>query len=83
MAGASWSSGNSSYYLYNNANYWTMSPRNFAGGYAGVFCVYSDGDLGWDRVTIANGVRPVINLSADVKITGTGTSDDPYIVVEN
>lgn len=26
-------------------------------------------------------VRPVINLKADVKFTGTGTKDDPYVII--
>ena len=25
-------------------------------------------------------IRPVINLSADVTLTGTGTMSDPYVV---
>ena len=82
MAGGSWSSGNSSYYLYNSANYWTMSPYRvyFNGSLASVFIVYSGGRLGiWD-VNNALGVRPVINLSADVKVTGSGTSSDPFVV---
>ncbi len=83
MAGASWSSGNSSYYLYNNANYWTMSPYDFiaSSSRAYVFYVSSDGILSWHRVnSAAPGVRPVINLSADVKVTGSGTSSDPFVV---
>ena len=83
MAGASWNSGNSSYYLYNNANYWTMSPYDFiaSSSRAYVFYVSSDGILSWHRVnSAAPGVRPVINLSADVKVTGSGTSSDPFVV---
>ena len=82
MAGASWSSGNSSYYLYNNANYWTMSPYYFyaSSGYARVFLVGSGGSLGSSNVNNTIGVRPVINLSADVKVTGSGTSSDPFVV---
>ena len=85
MAGASWSSGNSSYYLYNNANYWTMSPFNFSSnGYAYVFCVSSASRLSYASVDwTSGGVRPVINIASDVEITGSGTSSDPYIVVEN
>ena len=33
------------------------------------------------RVYIEYGVRPVINLKADVQLTGTGTANDPYVVV--
>ena len=81
MAGGSWSSGNSSYYLYNSANYWTMSPYSFDYGNARVFCVNSTGYLRYSNVDWAEpGVRPVINLSADVKVTGSGTSSDPFVV---
>ncbi len=81
MAGASWSSGNSSYYLYTGQNYWTMSPYDFSSdGGAYVFYVYSNGQLNGNWVTSTYGVRPVINLSADVKVTGSGTSSDPFVV---
>ena len=84
MAGGSWSSGNSSYYLYNPAHYWTMSSYSFNSAVrADVFSVRSNGSLSNDGVTRLYGVRPVINLAHDVEITGSGTSNDPYIVVEN
>ncbi len=76
---------NSSYYLYNNAYYWLMTPSylvsdSIVGSHAGVFAMYPDGNLyhNWGNNTF--GVRPVINLSADVTITGTGTMSDPYVV---
>ena len=79
-AGGSWNSENSSYYLYNNANYWTMSPSNTAS--AIVFGVNSYGYLDSDwGVYNSVGVRPVINIASDVEIIGTGTSTDPYVVV--
>ena len=31
-------------------------------------------------VNYAFGVRPVINLRADVTLTGSGTTSDPYLV---
>lgn len=33
------------------------------------------------RTDYYQGVRPVINLASDVKVTGSGTSTDPYVVV--
>ena len=82
MAGGVWGSNNTSYYLYTGQSYWTMSPSSAdSDGWAYVFRVYSDGSLYSDLwVYISNGVRPVINLSADVTITGTGTMSDPYVV---
>ena len=82
LAGGLGGSNNTSYYLYTNQYYWTMSPYNFdSTGYAYVFLVNSNGTFGRDGVYNANGVRPVINLRADVTITGEGTASDPYVVV--
>ena len=74
---------NTSYYLYNGQNYWTMSPNWWDGTYAVVFCVYSDGYLGsWYVNNASLGVRPVINLKADTLFAsgGTGTRTNPYVV---
>lgn len=79
-AGGVWATSNTSYYLYTNSAYWTMSPFNFAGSRARVFRVYSDGDLSNGNVNSSYGVRPVINLRGDLFVTGTGTSIDPYEV---
>ena len=81
-AGGVYNQSNRSYYLYNNATYWTMSPnRFFSGGTAIVFHVYSNGDISSSYVNTADGVRPVINLRADVQLTGTGSQNDPFVVV--
>ena len=81
IAGGLYTRNNSSYYLYTNQAYCTMSPLYFPSNTAEVFFVNSDGGIGHSWVNSGYGVRPVINLSADVKITGTGTSDNPYIVI--
>ena len=80
FAGDVYGSSNSSYYLYNNAYYWTMSPYWY-NDYAGVFLVDEYGRLGSSGVNITYGVRPVINLRADVALTGSGTTADPFKVV--
>ena len=80
MGGLPWSGSTTSNYLYTGQHYWTMSPYSFYGSYASVFRVYSDGSLGGSYVYDSRGVRPVINLSADVKVTGSGTSSDPFVV---
>ena len=77
-AGLAWSSNNSSNYLYTGQDYWTMSPNRFSPGNAYVFRVWPNGLLVSDWVKNALGVRPVINLKADVKLIGTGTTSDPY-----
>ena len=74
------SNSNRSYYLYTNQDYWTMSPFVFTGTWAWGFYVDSSGYFTQQGVQISYGVRPVINLSADVIITGSGTISDPYVV---
>ena len=81
FAGGVVGSSNSSYYLYNNADYWTMSPSNanIIGAY--MFRVYSAGNL--DSGGVVNGsrgVRPVINLKSAIAITGSGSKTDPFKV---
>ncbi|CDF11738.1 unknown [Mycoplasma sp. CAG:776] len=83
MAGGSWNSENSSYYLYNDVEYWTMSPYIFyvgsRSGSARMFGVDSSGNLVWYNVDDAIYIRPVINLSANITIkSGNGTSSTPY-----
>ena len=82
MAGGVYGQTNQSYYLYTNQVYWTMSPYYFnaSSSYAFVLTVTSDGNLNYNWVDSTFGVRPVINLSADVKVTGSGTSSDPFVV---
>ena len=82
MGGLPWSGSTTSNYLYTGQHYWTMSPSSFnaSDSHARVFRVDSSGRLGNDWGNYTFGVRPVINLSADVKVTGSGTSSDPFVV---
>ena len=82
MAGGVYGKINRSYYLYTGQFYWTMSPSRFtSSGYAYVFYVYSNGNLSNNSVGwTAPGVRPVISLTTNNTITGSGTISDPYIV---
>ncbi len=74
-------SDNNQFYLYTGASYWTMSPHNFTSdGYTYIFFVSSRGDLSNSYVSNTNGVRPVINLSANVKLSGSGLYNDPYTI---
>ena len=82
-AGGVWNTINQSYYLYTNSIYWTMSPHYFfSAGHAYVFYVGSTGNLSsYGNASGSYGARPVINLKADVTISGgTGQATDPYIV---
>ena len=75
-------SNNTSYYLYTNQNYWTMSPYSVnSNPWAYVSFVNSYGTLNSNRVDNAYGVRPVLNLDAGVTIkSGNGTADSPFVV---
>ena len=80
FAGGVYNYNNNSYYLYNNSDYWTISPYNFPGG-AATFRMTLSGSLLYNGVTYENGVRPVINLRSDVALSGSGTTTDPFKVV--
>ena len=75
---------NDKYYLYTGQSYWTMSPMLFSGN-AYIIVVHSYGYLGDQINCMAHyvyGVRPVINLKADVIISsGDGTASNSYVVV--
>ena len=77
-AGGVFATNNTSYYLYTGQNYWTMSPSDCPT--ADVFYVDSSGQIFSTRVSNSVGVRPVINLRADVTLSGSGTTSDPYVV---
>ena len=84
-AGGIWGSENTSYYLYTQYSYYTMTPTYYLSSYSmsDVFYINTMGNLDYNYgVYGVRGVRPVINLKADTLFTGTGTSTDPYIVVE-
>ena len=58
-----------------------MTPSNFNDGIAYVFHTGSIGGRGGDGdVKDRFGVRPVINLKADVTLLGSGTANDPYVI---
>ncbi len=72
---------NSEYWLCIGEDYWTMTPRLYNNGYAQTFIVSSDGGLTNPNLEYKNiGVRPVINLKADTKFTGEGTTGTPFVV---
>ena len=83
FAGGVYNNNNTSFYLYTNQNYWTMTPHFYLSSNSGsLFGITSTGIFDvFSPDTISVGVRPVINLRSDVELTGTGTSTDPYVVV--
>ena len=81
LAGVTWNNQKESY-LNTGQDYWTMSPYNYSSSFgARVFDVWLDGTLGAQDVDSTIGVRPVINIRADISLTGSGTTSDPFKVV--
>ena len=73
---------NRSTYLQENTGttwWWSLSPYDFDGGYAGVWFVGS-GNLRGNYVDGSSGLRPVISLISSTNVTGDGTSENPYVV---
>ncbi len=71
-------------WAYSTQHYWTMSPSVFdvSNGAADAWSLHSTGFLDpWPWVANRYGARPVINLKADVRISGgTGTANEPYVI---
>ncbi len=70
---------NNGYWLYTNTLYWTMTPCYYPE--PDVFSISKNGSLVYTNVRSTEyGARPVINLKSEIKISGSGFSNDPYIV---
>ena len=85
-AGGVYGTANRNFYLYNGQEYWTMSPYNAArtsnGTFMSLFILDYDGSIDAERSAddYTRYARPVINLRANVSISGKGTTTNPYIV---
>ena len=74
---------NSSLYLQENATenfWWSLSPNFFNDNSAIVWGVNKYVGLTNDSVSNDASIRPSISLKSDVNVTGSGTSEDPYVV---
>ena len=71
---------NNSFYLYTRDYYWAGSPYDFFGSSSIEFRVGGGGDLGSNDVYYVRGVRPVVSLSSESKLLGSGTYNDVYVV---
>ena len=72
---------NTSYYLYTNQGYWTISPSGYYYEQPNTFFIGANGWLDGDDCSVNGniGVRPVINLDKNVTISsGNGTINNPY-----
>ena len=83
-AGASKDGTNNSYYLYNPSilnNWWTMSSSkvNAQSNNVNNYLITSGGGIDLEgKLNSSYGIRPVISLDKSVKVTGSGTLEDPY-----
>ena len=72
---------NSGYYLYSGDWWGASSPYEFTASSAGMRYVSTSGFANGEGFAFAGsrrGVRPVINLKAEVLAQGSGTASDPY-----
>ena len=80
MAGAEWSTDNSSYYLYTRQIWWAGSPYIFYSYNAHGFNV-NYGSLYSGTVDNTYGVRPVVSLASGYTISdGDGSTTNPFII---
>ena len=83
-AGGLYKENNTSYYLYNDkitSGWWTMTPASGNETSMNPFIVNESGMLNNDVVgTYNRGVRPVISLTKNISVSGSGTASDPYII---
>ena len=86
FAGMSNGISNVHFYAYSANHYWTMSPAIYSPYHNSLLHFFprsSSGRIDYDRVNYNFSVRPVINLKADVEISGgIGTINDPYTIKE-
>ncbi len=83
-AGGRDASYNTDYYLYKNSNgqHWrTSSPHSLQSSYSYMYTVSFSGYFTTLSVTGDIGLRPAVALKSTTKITGLGTSSNPFRVV--
>lgn len=87
LAGASKTSFNRDYYLYNSNikdSWYTMTSAKGDDKSMNMFMIDSSGNILMSlNGNLYRNVRPVINLIKNIEMTGKGTIDDPYKVKNN
>ena len=68
-------------YLYKS-DYWWWLLSPYGQNYHGVLFVHTIGYVGDASASNSSAVRPVLYLKANIQLTGTGTSSDPYKIKE-
>lgn len=85
LAGAS-TSDNTNYYLYNSdidTDYYTMSSAKYTNNVYYPFIVTTNGTIDYTTSgELLRGIRPVINIIKTARVTGDGTEDNPYQILE-
>ena len=83
-AGGVLNTSNSSFYLYNQIDNWTLSPAMLAGYIITEITLDSEGKGNASPIGYNSGIRPVISLKQGTILSsgnsGNGTSTAPYIV---
>lgn len=84
-SGLSANSYNTHAWSYSTSKYWTMTPSFYSISGNKIFSMHPYGFVYLSSAGDSSfGIRPVINLKSDVKITGgIGTSNDPYVIDTN
>ncbi len=88
LAGGFGAKSNKNYWLNSGSEYWTISP-NLYNGDISVFYVQTGGNLYAGNGAYPRGIRPVINLKANILFEPSneqaewGTKENPYIVNVN
>ena len=85
IGGNVWNTENKASFLYSSGEYWTITPimySHFMGTNVGSGVLLSSGGLSNWNVSHNGlaGIRPVINLSSKVKLSGDGTYNNVYTV---
>ena len=82
LAGGAWGDENTSYYLCTNQYFLSLSPSGFYSSSAYVWAVNERGVFNLNSVLVSpGGVRSVLNLKFGVRVTGTGSATDPFVVI--
>ena len=79
-AGNHYNNSSDSYITNSNYYYWLMSPAGADNIFADAWFVNNGGNINVNYVRSNRVVRPVISLKAGLLATGSGTSDDPYLI---
>ena len=86
MAGASRNE-NKEFYLYNDnikTAYYLMTGAEYRNNTYYPFLVGTDGGIITNTAgNLLRGIRPVINIIKNAKVTGNGSSEEPYKIIAN